>query len=145
MAVGGLGSGTLAGGAIRNITVCDSDVHWDAPNQGTSDGFTEITGVAAGTTQLRVCSYAITNGSVAQDVALYTGNTSASSGSGNVCGVNPGSQKPFMTYHLGPYEAITRGSGVGVLYTLGTNSGICVHRMQNGTNPLGIEVTFTIY
>jgi hypothetical protein len=104
-----------------------------------------ITGVAAGTMELRVCSYAILNGGTAQDVQLYEGLATAQSGSGNSCGINPSSQKPYMTYHLGPYEAISRGSGVGTLYALGTNSGICVRRVQNGTNSLGIELTYAIF
>ena len=102
-----------------------------------------ITPIGTGNDQLRICSYSIINGSSAQDVELFTGTTSASSGSGNVCGLT-NDQSPYMTYHLGPYEAITRGSGIGLLYSLNPGAGICVHRKQNGTNPLDIEITYAI-
>jgi hypothetical protein len=142
MVVDGIGT-TGASASVRYLNACDNSVQWDAPSQGANDGDTMITPIATGTTQLRVCSYSILNGAAAQDVQFFFGTTSASSSSGNVCGVT-GSQLPFVAYHLGPYESIARGSGVGVLYSLNPGGGICIHRKQNGTNPLGIEVTYAI-
>lgn len=145
IAVGGFAASSTpsSGPAVKDVTVCDSAVTWDAPTGGKSDGYTTITGVATETTQLRVCSYAVMNGGTAQDVAFYMGGQNASSSSGNVCGLTSGSQ-PFMVYHLGPYQVLSRGSGLGVLYSLRTNSGICIHRVS-GQSPLGVEVTYTIY
>ena len=146
MTVGGLGSNSMNGSPtpVQPITVCDKNAMWDAPKVGANDDFVTITGVGSGLLFLRVCSYAIMNGPTAQDVQFYAGGSTVSSGNGKSCGLSRTDQ-PFMTYHLGPYESITRGVGVGALYGLAVNKGICVHRLQNGTSPLSIELTYAIY
>jgi hypothetical protein len=156
--VGGLASSTIPanGPNVAQITVCDAASQWDAPSGGASDGYFLITDVAIRPAQLRICSYAIMNGASAQDLAFYLATGQAVSSSGNVCAFTSSVAKPglaaiqtvpppFMTYHLGPYETISRGSGLGVLFSLPANSGICVHRLGSGANPVGIEVTYAAY
>lgn len=146
MIVGGQGSREpfISGPGAQYLTVCDKANLVNLSNEGSDDGTTAVTDVALEGTAVHVCSYAFNNGAAAQDVQLFNAGPMAVGGGHTSC-ANSAAQ-PFMTYHLGPYESIARGAGVGVLYVAGgSGNGICVHRVQNGTAPLSVEMTYAIY
>jgi hypothetical protein len=133
---------------LRRPAVCDQSSSWDFPVSNTSkDGYQTVAPGSPGNGQLHVCSYAIMNGPNQQDLSLYQAGATVTSGNNVTCNPPP---KPFLVYHLAPYEVITRGSGIGTLYSVDPDQGICAHRSigANGGNamyPLSVEFTYAIY
>lgn len=154
MSIGGVGSlpvissrtgaNPLQSPTIQYVTVCDQSMMVDAVAQGKSDGTWNVTNVAGSGSQVKVCSYSISNGdSVPLDVQFYAGGNAAIVDGVHKCPL--AARQPLITYHLGPYGTITQGSGIGVLYAIPDGFGICAHRVQNGSSPLSVEITYAIY
>lgn len=105
--------------------------------------------------QMRICSYGIMNGPVAQHIQITGGNPI--SGQNGLCqkptnaagSYNPGIQ---MEYDLAPYETIARGTGVGAIAILLPGANYCIHRVPaKGADPkaflgpVAVEVTYAGY
>lgn len=135
MLIGTRGSSTL-GFRARALVACDQHSSRDVKKAG-EYGLAGAAGKA-----VHVCSFSISNGSVAQDVQFVSG-TEACSGSGCTCNGNPVSAK----FHLAPYQFITQGSGVGVVFTTGggspLNGGLCLK--VYGAGDVGVNVSFATH
>jgi hypothetical protein len=105
--------------------------------------------------QMRICSYGIMNGPVAQHIQITGGNPI--SGQNGLCQIpdnSPGSYNPGvqLEYDLAPYETITRGTGVGVVALLLPGANYCIHRVPAKSadpkallGPVAVEVTYAGY
>lgn len=132
MLVGAQGSAT-GNFRARYLVACDQDFSDDFKGKGAY-------GIAnANKKAVRVCSYSISNGSIAQDVQFVAG-TATSAGSNYSC--EPG--VPISAkFHLAPNQFVSQGSGVGVLFSTSKaspNYGLCLKVYGGGD--VGINVTY---
>jgi hypothetical protein len=93
---------------------------------------------------VHVCSYAISNGSMAQDVQFISG-TPISSGSGDFCAVESEGVGGAITgrIHLAPNQFISQGIGIGSLFWTDPKSrGLCLKVFDKGD--VSISLTYAI-
>lgn len=86
-----------------------------------------------------VCSYSISNGSVARDVQFVYGIES-SSGSGTGC--SPG-DAVTAKFHLAPNQFVSQGSGVGILFMTPVSQGLCLR--VYGSGEVSVNVTYATF
>ena len=105
--------------------------------------------------QMRICSYGIMNGPVAQHIQITGGNPI--SGQNTLCqipanaqgSINPGIQ---MEYDMTGYETITRGTGIGAIAYLLPGTNYCIHRVpakgadpKASLGPVAVEITYASF
>lgn len=133
MLAGTQGSVSVMAFRARPLIACDQNVFKDITSGAGGYGLAS----AFGNGLVHVCSYSISNGSIAQDVQFVSGSP-ASSGSGFVC--SP--ETPVSArFHLAANQFVSQGSGVGSLFT--SPSSLCLKVI--GAGAVSVNVAYASF
>lgn len=133
------GGGTFSGPTLRVRPIVGCDNHF--AKEFSKPGEYPVAGAGL----VHVCSYSISNGSIAQDVQFLSGTPVSSGGGGDVCSVSSGQVGGPITsrFHLAPNQFISQGIGVGSLFWTDVNSRALCFKIF-GKGDVSVNITYSI-